>query len=121
MIEHGGGSGAAYPVARDVMTYLFDQTKAMAVLEDYERQWGGNLQQRMAAKYSAYAAKFGATAPRAPGDDAASDDDTGDTRDDEPATPETDAAPPAPEPDPGPTPSAAAATPAPVPSGAPGQ
>ena len=121
VIEHGGGSGAAYPVARDVMTYLFDQTKAMAVLEDYERQWGGNLQQRMAAKYSAYAAKFGATAPRAPGDDAASDDDTGDTRDDEPATPETDAAPPAPEPDPGPTPSAAAATPAPVPSGAPGQ
>jgi penicillin-binding protein 2 len=97
------------------MTYLFDQGKAMAVLEDYERQWGGNLQQRMAAKYSAYAAKFGATAPRAPGDDAPGQQDSADARDDEPATPETAAASPAAEPDPGPTPTASTTTSASIP------
>ena len=32
VIEHGGGSGAAYPIARDVMTFLFDRQKAMDVL-----------------------------------------------------------------------------------------
>jgi penicillin-binding protein 2 len=99
VIEHGGGSGAAYPIARDVMTYLFDQTKAMAVLDDYERQWGGNLQQRMAATYAAYAAKYGASAPAPPDDDQAADEPDTDNHDDEPATPQTDAASPAPEPD----------------------
>ncbi|MFN9499278.1 MAG: penicillin-binding protein 2, partial [Erythrobacteraceae bacterium] len=29
VIEHGGGSGAAYPIARDVMTYLFDPAKGL--------------------------------------------------------------------------------------------
>lgn len=67
-IEHGGGSGAAYPIARDVMTFLFDPAKAMQVLDDYEKQWGGNVTQRMAAKYSAYEAKFGSSAPK-PADD----------------------------------------------------
>ena len=41
VVEHGGGSSAAYPVARDVMTYLFDPGKALEVLHDYERGWGG--------------------------------------------------------------------------------
>ena len=120
VVEHGGGSGAAYPIARDVMTYLFDQTKAMAVLDDYERQWGGTLQQRMAAKYNAYARQYGATAPAAPTDDAAKVQANQPDHNDEPATPVTDAASPAPEPDPGPVPSPApppAPAPAPAPTG----
>jgi penicillin-binding protein 2 len=64
VIEHGGGSGAAYPVARDVMTYLFDPAKAMDVLLQMEKGWGGTPQQRMATKYNSYAAKYGPGAPR---------------------------------------------------------
>ena len=56
-IEHGGGSGAAYPVARDVMTFLYDREKAMNALEAYETEWGGNIEQRMARKMDAYVAR----------------------------------------------------------------
>lgn len=113
VIEHGGGSGAAYPVARDVMTYLFDQGKAMAVLEDFEKQWGGNVQQRMAAKYAAYAAQYGERAPAAPDDEQASEEVARDNQPAaEPSNAQTDAASPAPEPEPGAQP----ATPAPAPA-----
>ncbi|WP_226019399.1 penicillin-binding protein 2 [Novosphingobium sp. FKTRR1] len=113
VIEHGGGSGAAYPVARDVMTYLFDQGKALAVLEEFEKQWGGNVQQRMAAKYATYAAQFGERAPAAPDDEQASEVVAQDNQPvPEPSTPQTDAASPAPEPEPdsvaAPAPAAAA-------------
>ena len=64
VIEHGGGSGAAYPVARDVMTFLFDPAKAMDVLLEMEKGWGGTPQQRMAAKYQSYSAQYGTSAPR---------------------------------------------------------
>ena len=64
VIEHGGGSGAAYPIARDVMTYLFDPVKAMEVLVDMEKGWGGTPQERMAQRYNAYAAKYGTAAPK---------------------------------------------------------
>jgi len=57
VIEHGGGSGAAYPVARDVMTFLYDRAKAMTALESYEEQWGGNIEQRMERKMNAYVAR----------------------------------------------------------------
>jgi penicillin-binding protein 2 len=125
VIEHGGGSGAAYPVARDVMTYLFDQTKALAVLNDYESQWGGNVQQRMAAKYAAYAAKYGASAPAAPDDNAPDAQASDDGSDNGPDTPVTDAASPAAEPDAPPAPVApasgapVAAAPPPVASASP--
>ncbi|WFL76991.1 penicillin-binding protein 2 [Altererythrobacter arenosus] len=55
VIEHGGGSGAAYPIARDVMTFLFDPLKGMEALHALEKQWGGTAQQRLDAKYRAYA------------------------------------------------------------------
>jgi penicillin-binding protein 2 len=100
-IEHGGGSPSAYPIARDVMTYLFDPAKAMAALEELEKGWGGNVQQRMAARYSTFAAQYGATAPRAPDEAQASkvvEDENKPVA--EPSTAQTDAAPPAPEPDP---------------------
>lgn len=57
VIEHGGGSGAAYPVARDVMTFLFDKEKAMNILTDLEKGWGGTITERMDKKMSAYRAK----------------------------------------------------------------
>ena len=59
VIEHGGGSGSAYPIARDVMTFLFDPAKGMEALHALEKQWGGNAQERLAAKYAAYAAQAG--------------------------------------------------------------
>ncbi len=59
VIEHGGGSGAAYPIARDVMTFMFDPAKGMEALTALERQWGGTAQQRLTAKYNAYAAQAG--------------------------------------------------------------
>ena len=59
VIEHGGGSGSAYPIARDVMTFLFDPQKGMDALRPLEEQWGGTAQQRLDAKYRAYAAAAG--------------------------------------------------------------
>jgi penicillin-binding protein 2 len=57
IIEHGGfGASAAAPVVRDVMTYLFDQQKAMEVLEPLEKQWGGSLAERNARQLAAFKA-----------------------------------------------------------------
>lgn len=61
VIEHGGGSGAAYPIARDVMTFLFDPQKGLDSLRALERQWGGTAQERLEKRYAAYAAERGAT------------------------------------------------------------
>lgn len=66
VIEHGGGSGAAYPIARDVMTFLFDPTKGMDALRALEAGWGGTAQQRLDARYAAYARARGATVSRPP-------------------------------------------------------
>ena len=59
VIEHGGGSGAAYPIARDVMTFMFDPAKGMEALRPLEEEWGGTAQQRLDAKYRAYALAAG--------------------------------------------------------------
>ncbi|MFM7403545.1 MAG: penicillin-binding protein 2 [Erythrobacter sp.] len=66
VIEHGGGSGAAYPIARDVVTFLFDPAKGLAALTALESGWGGTAQQRLERRYAAYAAERGATASRPP-------------------------------------------------------
>ncbi|MFK7841763.1 MAG: penicillin-binding protein 2 [Sphingorhabdus sp.] len=57
VIEHGGGSGSAYPVARDVLTFLYDRQKAMDRLTSLEKSWGGTMQERMDKKMAAYRAK----------------------------------------------------------------
>ncbi|NML94307.1 penicillin-binding protein 2 [Novosphingobium sp. TW-4] len=116
VIEHGGGSPAAYPIARDVMTYLFDPAKAMEALEAYEKQWGGDVRTRMRAKYDAYAARFGASAPAAPDEDQAAEEVAAENKPaPEPTAAQTDAAAPAPEPEPAPivvpSPAAPAAAP----------
>ncbi len=61
VIEHGGGSGSAYPIARDVMTFMFDPEKGLAALTALEKQWGGTAQERLEKRYAAYAAERGAT------------------------------------------------------------
>ena len=66
VIEHGGGSGAAYPIARDVMTFLIDPVLGMEKLYALEKQWGGTPRERMAAKYAAYAEEFGVDIPKPP-------------------------------------------------------
>ena len=66
VIEHGGGSGAAYPVARDVMTFLFDPAKGLEALHALERQWGGTAQERLAADYARYATAAGIDIPPPP-------------------------------------------------------
>ena len=48
VIEHGmGGSRAAAPVAKDVLTYLYDKPKAMEALMALEESWGGTIAERM--------------------------------------------------------------------------
>ncbi|MFN4095757.1 MAG: penicillin-binding protein 2 [Sphingomonas sp.] len=55
VIEHGmGGSRAAAPVAKDVLTWLFDRQKAMDALAVLEAGWGGDIRTRMAAKEAAF-------------------------------------------------------------------
>ncbi|MFN3517552.1 MAG: penicillin-binding protein 2 [Novosphingobium sp.] len=110
VVEHGGGSGAAYPIARDVMTFLFDPAKALEVLRGMEASWGGTPQQRMAARYRSYAAKYGTTAPK-PADEAEIQrrSEGPDPAAQAPRSAETEAAAPRPEPD---TPPPAAEPPA---------
>lgn len=66
VIEHGGGSSSAYPIARDIMTFLFDPAKGMDALRSYEQQWGGTAKERLAQKYARYAAASGAEIPPSP-------------------------------------------------------
>ena len=51
VIEHGlGGARAAAPVAKDVLTYLFDRPQAEKRLAELEAGWGGTLNERMARR-----------------------------------------------------------------------
>jgi penicillin-binding protein 2 len=66
VIEHGmGGSRAAAPVAKDVLTYLFDKDKAMEALLPLEAQWGGTIAQRMERRAQEWAAARAAERPAA--------------------------------------------------------
>ena len=57
VIEHGlGGARAGAPVAKDVLTYLFDPAKANASLEALEAGWGGDIKTRMARQSAAWTA-----------------------------------------------------------------
>ncbi len=55
VIEHGlGGARAAAPVAKDVLTFLFDREKAMAALESFEAGLGGSIDARMERAFNAF-------------------------------------------------------------------
>ena len=57
VIEHGmGGARAAAPVARDVLTYLFDPEKAMGFLTELESGWGGDVNARAKSRAASFAA-----------------------------------------------------------------
>jgi penicillin-binding protein 2 len=67
VVEHGTfGARAAAPIAKDVMTFLFEPTQAWDTLLALEKGWAGTPQQRMAAKYSAFVSRNGGTAPPSP-------------------------------------------------------
>ena len=66
VIEHGGGSGAAYPVARDIMTFMFDPQKGIEALHALEKQWGGTAQERLDRQYAQFATAAGVDLPAAP-------------------------------------------------------
>lgn len=67
VIEHGmSGSGAAAPVASDILTWLFDRDKAMAKLALLEPGWGGDYRTRMAEQAVAYKAAKEAAANAPP-------------------------------------------------------
>ena len=54
VIEHGlGGARAAAPVAKDVLTFLFDRGKALESLAALEQTWGGTLAERTARRAAA--------------------------------------------------------------------
>ena len=62
VIEHGmGGARAAAPVAKDVLTFLYDRKVAMASLAALEEQWGGTLAERNARRAAAVKAAAGAS------------------------------------------------------------
>ncbi len=76
VIEHGmGGARAAAPVAKDVLTFLFDREQATRRLAELEAGWGGDIATRMASKAAAYnaarAAARAAPPPPVPEDPAA--------------------------------------------------
>ncbi|WP_126175014.1 penicillin-binding protein 2 [Tsuneonella rigui] len=55
VVEHGGfGASAAAPIAKDVMTYLFDPATALKTLQAKEAEWGGNAIERMSRRYGNY-------------------------------------------------------------------
>jgi penicillin-binding protein 2 len=61
VIEHGmGGARAAAPIAKDVLTFLYDREKAMAALEAFEAGWGGTIEERMERQYASFLASQGA-------------------------------------------------------------
>lgn len=68
VIEHGvGGARAAAPVAKDVLTFLYDRDKAMAALTALEAGWGGTPEERMRRELAAFRQSAIAPAPPAAG------------------------------------------------------
>lgn len=58
VIEHGvGGARAAAPVAKDVLTFLYDRERAMTSLTALEAGWGGTPRERLARRYGALQAE----------------------------------------------------------------
>jgi penicillin-binding protein 2 len=67
VVEHGTfGARAAAPIAKDVMTFLFDREKAMATLESLEAGWGGTPEQRLTRDLNRFRASESAPVPPTP-------------------------------------------------------
>lgn len=63
VVEHGGGSASAYPIARDIVTYLFDPQLGLEKLRALENVWGGTAQERWVQDYRNYAKARGTDIP----------------------------------------------------------
>ena len=119
VIEHGGfGASAAAPIAKDVLTFLFDPAAAWDSLLALEKTWGGTAQERLDARYRSYVSQVGVGAPKVSPQQEAVDDSAADGAEPTPSAPQTvvqnvDA--PDPAPSPGPS-TAAGAAPSPAPS-----
>src|SRR3546814_9949352 len=50
-------SAVAAPIARDCLTWLYDPARAMKTLEALEKEWGGDILDRMQAKAAQRAAE----------------------------------------------------------------
>jgi penicillin-binding protein 2 len=58
VIEHGlGGARAAAPVAKDILTYLYEPEQAMETLRALEAGWGGDIHARTKKRRDAYMAE----------------------------------------------------------------
>ena len=131
VVEHGTfGARAAAPIAKDVLTYLFDPETALATLHSLERQWGGTAQERLNRKYAAYSAEYGAGGPVDSEEGDAEDEEDKEAEADNADDPAKSAPEPTPEPTqspsatpkptkPDPSPSSTAASPATTPTAAP--
>ncbi len=116
VIEHGTfGARAAAPIAKDIMTYLFDPATALDVLANLEKGWGGTPAERMAARYKAYAAQYGTSAPKVEEDEAVkAAEDSADTQNETVANDATSPQPEKYEPSPSPNASAEPHSPSPT-------
>ncbi len=114
VVEHGTfGARAAAPIAKDVLTFLFDPKAALETLHALEKQWGGTPKERLDRKYAAYSAQYGGATPLPDADEDKDADEEAKERDAEKVE-----APPTPEPAPSPksAPPKGAATPSPTPA-----
>ncbi len=50
VLEHGLHGAAGAPIARDLITYLYDRKRAEDRLATLEQGWGGSIEARMAKK-----------------------------------------------------------------------
>ncbi|MBA3676429.1 MAG: penicillin-binding protein 2 [Sphingosinicella sp.] len=88
VIDHGmGGSRAAAPVAKDVLTFLFDRNKAMQELVKLEQSWGGTMAERMDRQTRAFYASKGKPVPESMNRAAASAPSSADAAGVAPSTP----------------------------------
>jgi penicillin-binding protein 2 len=112
VVEHGTfGARAAAPIAKDVLTFLFDPDSALETLHALEKQWGGTAKERLDRKYAAYSAQDGAGAPLPDGEE--DQDAAKEEKEKEKETEAAKAAEATPTPSPSPTPKPAA-TPSPA-------
>jgi penicillin-binding protein 2 len=56
VLEHSGHIVTAAPIARDILTYMFDRDRALKSLAPLEEGWGGDIPTRMAGTAAAYKA-----------------------------------------------------------------
>lgn len=63
VLEHGLHGAAGAPIARDMITYLYDRKRAEERLAVLEEGWGGTIEERTARKAAAWAHRNDPVAP----------------------------------------------------------